>query len=259
MSKKTPFKFLIFHLLAIVALFVVIVLGFFQVYLPLATKHGQEVLVPDIQGKTINEIDNILTEKKVRVFVSDSVFAPDVKPMTVMSQYPKPMTLVKENRKIYVTVSSTKPPLIKMPKLLDASLQNAQLVLQSYGLKLGNVTKVPHYAENAVLKQSYQGKEIKQGDLIGKGSAIDLVVGNGVSDVYIPVPNLIGMNADEAMALIESLGLDVGSVNYDPNSAQSTGTVIRQKPKFEEGDSIRQGQSIDIWLAGKNRNALISE
>lgn len=259
MSKKVPFKYLIFHILAIFTLLGVIVFGFFQVYLPSATKHGQEVLVPKFQGKTLAEIEKILAEKKVRVHVSDSVFAPDEKPLTVMSQYPKQGTLVKENRKIYLTVSSIKPPMIKMPKLLDASLQNAQLVLQSYGLKLGNVTKVPHFAENAVLKQAYQGREIKPGDPIGKGSFIDLVVGNGVSDVFVPIPDLMGMNADEAMSLIETLGLDVGSVNYDPNSSQSAGTVIRQKPKFEVGDSIRQGQSVDIWVAGRNRNALISE
>ena len=259
MLLKKLLRNVVFHIFLVFILTILIIIGFFKIYLPYITRHGHEIVVPDFQGKTIQEIEKKLSLYKLRIQISDSVFSPDSKPFTVMSQYPKPGSLVKENRKIYLTVSTVNPPMIKMPNLVDASLHNAQLVLQSYGLKLGVVTKVPHYAENAVLKQYYKGREIKPGELIGKGSMIDLVVGDGVSTTYIPMPNLIGMKEEEALQLIQSLGLDIGSINYNPNSNQPPGIVIKQKPDFEKNDSIRQGESIDIWISGKSKSSLFDE
>lgn len=253
MSNKRDF---FLHLLVVIALFAVLIFGFFYVYLPWTTNHGQSIIVPDLKGKTLTEIEKIMDEQHLRYHINDSVYAPDMRPLSVISQYPRSGNKVKENRKIYLTVSSLKPPLIKMPKLVDASLLNAQMVLQSYGLRVGKIIKKPHYAQNAVLEQLYLGNKINPGDQIGKGSLIDLVVGDGISNIKIPLPNLIDFEMNEALRFLESNGIEF-EVFYDESSKKEPGLVSKQKPNYQEGDSLRQGQTMEIFISGKNPNNVV--
>ncbi|HTF81597.1 MAG TPA: PASTA domain-containing protein [Cytophagales bacterium] len=244
-------KKVLLHIVIVVALFTLLIFFFFNFYLPWSTNHDQKIKVPELKSLKINKAQSLIEEMNLRLEISDSVFNPDVPAFTVISQYPKSGNMVKENRKIYITLSTDKPPLIKMPKLVDASLLNAQMVLQSYGLKLGDVKKVPHFADHVVLKQLYKGVEVKEGSNIGKGSVIDLVVGDGQSNEQVDLPNLIGKTKDEAIELLQSSDLGVGSFNYDPASSKPTGTIVKQKPQFEEGEKINKGQTIDIWISGQ--------
>jgi beta-lactam-binding protein with PASTA domain len=198
----------------------------------------------------IDELEDFLESKDLRYQINDSTYDPKVKPLTVMSQYPKPGSKVKEERKIYLTIRAIKPPQVKMPRLVDASLLNAQMVIQSYGLVLGKIEYSPHYAENAVLKQLVNGVEIAPGTSVSKGTRIDLVVGNGSEDNPIDVPLLLKMPVDEALLVINGLGIEKGSVIYDPNSKEPVGTVIKQKPTPEPGKQIKAGEIIDLWISG---------
>lgn len=239
------------HIGIVVALFTALVFFFFSFYLPWSTNHDQKIKVPELKGLHVDKAQTAIDDEKLRMEISDSVFNPDVPAFSVISQYPKSGGFVKQNRKIYVTISTDRPPLIKMPKLVDASLLNAQMVLQSYGLKLGDVRKVPHFADHVVLKQLHRGVEIGTGANIGKGSVIDLVVGDGQSNEEVDLPNLVGMTKDEAIELLQSKDLGVGSFNYDASSTKPAGSIVKQKPQFEEGKKINKGQTIDIWLAGQ--------
>ena len=60
------------------------------------------------------------------------------------------------------------------------SLKNAQMILESYDLQLGEIIYEPHEFQNAVLKQQIDGEEIEAGSDIAKGSVIDLEEGNGI-------------------------------------------------------------------------------
>ncbi|MFN8436054.1 MAG: PASTA domain-containing protein [Cytophagales bacterium] len=244
-------KKLILHIGIVTVFFVALLFVFFNLYLPWTTNHGQKIKVPNFKNLQLQRVEEIVDENDLRVEISDSVFNPSLPSYTVISQYPKENSFVKENRKIYVTISTNKPPIIKMPKLVDASLLNAQMVLQSYGLILGTVQKVPHFADNVVLKQVFKGKEIKEGSDIGKGSTIDLIVGDGNSNIEVDLPDLYGMSKDEAAQLLQTLNLEIGSLNYDPNSDKEPGTVIRQKPEFKQGEKVKKGKEVDLWVAGE--------
>jgi beta-lactam-binding protein with PASTA domain len=179
---------LLMHVCIILLVSIGIVLAFFYLYLPNATHHGQTEEVPNLEGMRVKEMEQFLEHRSLRYLVSDCTFVKDKKPLTILSQYPKAGTMVKENRRIYITVAAISPPKVKMPNLIDASLKNAQLVLQSYDLLLDKVKFVPHFAKNAVLKQFWGTKEIKPGDYLPKGSRINLVVGDGLSATKVAMP-----------------------------------------------------------------------
>jgi beta-lactam-binding protein with PASTA domain len=239
------------HIAVIVVIVALMLFFFFFVYLPTTTNHGETIQVPNVKGMKLNEVEAFLEEHNLRYFVSDSSYATDKEPFVVTLQDPVPGSRVKEGRKIYITYNMKTPPTIKMPNLIDGSVSNAQKVLKSYGLRLGEIREVPDLALNAVLKQLVNGKEIASGAPVAKGSVVDLVVGNGVGNAQFQIPDVVGMPVDEATTLLVGAGLQLGATQYvaAPNG-EADGTVVRQRPAASPGSMIRVGELVDIWVAG---------
>ena len=130
-----------------------IVFFIFYIYFPFKTNHGDTITVPNLIGMELNEIDEFLSDRDLRYeILDDSSYSSEYPPYTILQQNPSENEKVKENRKIYLTLNSSIPPKIKMPKIINGSVKNAQLILRSYDLKLGDITYVPDMARNAVLK-----------------------------------------------------------------------------------------------------------
>lgn len=247
--KAESLKDVLIHLAIIISLVVALILIFFYYYLPATTKHGEYITVPKLEGMTINQIEEVLESKNLRYEISDSTYKVGIKPLTVLSQHPEAGNEVKENRRIYISIAAQNPPNLKMPDLIDQSLRGAEMQLKSLGLQVGNVSTSPNPIA-VVLGQSFQGSIIKPGTSIPKGSKIDLLIGSGVGDTEIEIPNLVGMSLSEAASTIESAGLVIGLKSYDPNSEQPEQTVIKQKPTYQTGIKVRSGDVIDLWISG---------
>jgi eukaryotic-like serine/threonine-protein kinase len=239
------------HIAVIVVIVALMLFFFFFVYLPTTTNHGETIQVPNVKGMKLKEVEAFLEENNLRGVVGDSSYDLNKEPFEVTLQDPAPGSRVKEGRKIYITYNMKTPPTIKMPKLIDGSVKNAQMVLKSYGLTLGEIREVPDLALNAVLKQLVNGKEIAPGAPVAKGSVVDLVVGNGIGNAEFQIPNVVGMPADEAVTLLVGTGLQLGTTQYiaAPNG-EADGTVVRQRPAASPGSMIRVGELVDIWVAG---------
>ncbi len=241
------------HIGIIALLALSLFLGFFFVYLPFTTNHGQTITVPDLANMNLTEAEEFLNDHDLRYEVSDCTFVMGIKPLTVFKQYPKAGTKVKEDRKIYLTITTVMAPLVRMPKLTSLTFKSAQLQLKSLGLEFGKLTYVNALENNAVLKQFYNGKEMIPGDLIPKGSKIDLVISNGMGNTEMDVPNVVGMPLDEAMLFLKGskievdMTLPVDAVEY-PDKVP--GTIVRQNPEAGVGNKIRVGEKIDIWVVG---------
>jgi beta-lactam-binding protein with PASTA domain len=250
MFKANSFLDVIKHLVIMAVIVAALIFGFFYVYLPSTTNHGESISVPKVTGMALPDAEAFLEEQNLRYFVNDSSYNPDHKPFEILTQDPAPGAKVKEDRKIYVSVNMKNPPMIKMPKLIDGSVKNADLILKSYDLKKGKITYVPDLQENAILKQFINGKEVKPGELIPKGSVVDLHVGNGLGNTEFEVPEVVGMPVDEASVLLVGQGLQIGNIIYVQGSGEADGTVLKQRPFAEVGAKIRVGELVDLWVAG---------
>ncbi|MES2780374.1 MAG: PASTA domain-containing protein, partial [Bacteroidota bacterium] len=145
--------------------------------------------------------------------------------------------------------NSNKAPLVNLPNLIDVSLRQAQVMLQSVGLKVGKLIYRPDIAQNVVLEQLYGNHTIAAGTKIPKGSTIDLVLGDGLGQGDVSLPDLTGMTLEEARNLLASSTLNVGSVVYQGVVTDSTSAkVYRQTPGFAEGVMVGSGQAIDLFL-----------
>lgn len=235
------------HLVLMVVATVLILVFFFYIMLPYLTNHGESITVPDITGLSYEDLDEFLTQRNLRFEVNtDSGYSAQYPPLTVLKQYPEGGQKVKENRKIYLTLNAKNPPNVKMPRLVDGSLKNAEIVLESYGLIRGNIMYKADPALNAVLQQNYKGKPIPEGALIPKGSQIDLVIGDGLGKQVFTMPDLVGMQLDEAKVMILGSGLRLGLINYVTTGESKSGKVMSQQPAA--GTSVKVDNTVDLWV-----------
>lgn len=251
MFRARSFLDVIKHLLIMAVIVAALIIGFFYWYLPATTNHGESIAVPEIAGMQLPNAEALLNDQSLRYYINDSSYNSDLKPYTILTQDPAAGSKVKENRKIYISVNMKNPPMIKMPKLIDGSVRNAELILKSYDLKKGKITLVPDLQQNAVLKQFVNGKEIKPGEMIPKGSVVDLHVGDGLGNTEFEVPEVIGMPVDEASVLLVGQGLQIGTIIYVPGSEEPEGTVVKQRPFADVGAKIRVGELVDLWVSGE--------
>lgn len=246
--KTSSKKDVLIHIGIMLSLLAIIVLSFFFIYLPATTNHGESITVPDLSGMKVDALEEFLESRDLRYEINDSTFISNKPASIVLTQYPRAGEKVKENRKIYLTVTTNNPPNVEMPKLVDISLKSAQMLLQSYELQEGSIKYVPNLAQNLVLKQEWNGKEVAPGTKLPKGSKIDLTVGDGVGKDDFSLQNVVGMSLEEAKVVIEGSSLVIGSILYDASSSEPAGTVIKQNPTADS--NIRVGEVVDLWVSG---------
>lgn len=241
------------NILAAIGASLLVVFLFFQ-SLEFWTKHGEYLKVPDVKGRNYIEAVDALEKAGFDVMVQDSVYYDTLAPLVIVKQFPDPDATVKVNRTIYLTINRAIAPMIDMPNLVGMSFRNAELELRARGLKLGDTTYVPDIAKNAVKEQMVDGQPVKPGGKIAMGTRISLVLGAGIGDEAIPVPDLFGMTYPEALTLIEASGISFSVVLLDPDLKDTaTGYVYWQNPeRFTEDrklNRIRPGQMMDIRLS----------
>lgn len=218
------------------------------------TNHDDSKTVPSVLGKSLEEAQKVLSDAGFAVEIQDSTYNASLKPFQVIRQIPDEDEVVKSNRTVYLTINRGAPPLVDMPNVEGYSFRNAELVLKNAGLILGDTTFRPDFAKNSVLEQLYNGAPIQPGAKIRQGSAISLVIGNGLGNRVVAVPDLVGLTFAEAKGILDAGGIMLASVIANPDVTDTANAyVYRQNPdRFdEEGNlrTIRQGQVVDIWLS----------
>lgn len=149
-------------------------------------------------------------------------------------------------------MNAVNPEMISMPRLVGLSIRQARLALQNAGLVLGDIQYRPDYAINNVLQQMHADSVISEGTSIRKSDVIDLVLGMGLSSKTTRVPDLIGLDFENAGEIITDYYLNTGAVTYGDSIANEEDSanafVWRQYPEFDEFGRLNMGMEVDIWL-----------
>ena len=162
--------------------FVIIIALFFGIDkgLKAYTYHNRTLIVPDLTGLNINQAIDTLIAKELRFEVIDSSqYFDNIPAHSIIEQIPSPLSQVKRNRRIFLTLNRANQPYVSVPDLIQVTKRNAQTILKATGLELGNITYVDDIGRDMVLQIIHKGKPIEVGSRIQKTSRIDLVLGNG--------------------------------------------------------------------------------
>jgi len=214
------------------------------------TRHGETISVPDLKGKTINEVDRLLQNNDLVFEITDSVYADDVERGVVVMQTPRSGKDVKRGRTIFISVNSMLPEMIELPDLMGKSLRIAGPILEITGLKLKSLEYQPDEScTDCVIGMKYDGKEVEAGSKIRKGAEVTIVLGQE-SQEKTAVPNLLGMHFRDARDIILGQSLNVGQVllctGCETMEDTAEAYIINQFPN--EGDDAKLGTYVDVFL-----------
>lgn len=237
-------------LLGFVAIVVVLFVAFQS--LSLYTLHGRTITVPNFEGFCEAEVAKHIENVGLQYVIIDSVYRPDADPGVIIDQIPAAGQQVKKDRKIFFTINAFSREMVTMPQLVDFSLRNAQVVLESVGLKLGLVTYKPSAFSDLVLGQMMAGKPIAKGTKIPRGAEIELIVGNGRGGNSVVVPEVIGLSRADALQAIKNANLTQGSLLFDETilsvTDSATAVVYKQQPEARNNATEPAGTPVNMWL-----------
>ena len=248
-------NFFLFCLKVLVVLAILAVAGYysFNFFMSGFVREKPEVLVPDLQGKTLVECLDMLSQSKLALVKEGAEFNQDVPEGTVIRQVPPAGMNVKEGKIVKITVSQG-GEIVYVPDLKGQTVRSATISLRALGLILGELTKKYSikYAEGIVLSQ-----DPIAGSTIEKDSSINVLVSNGVpQDGTILMPDWFGKSAEEAKnwAKGENYAVEVISGN---TSLVNPGEVFKQKPAFDE--QITKETKIVFYVADEKSSFKLDE
>lgn len=239
------------HVLAMIAISVVILVLVFT-FLKIYARQGQEYELPDMVGMNIAELkaDNPID---LDVVIQDSIFRPGQEGGRILTQDPKPGTMVKKGRKLYITMTAYSPEDAVLPELAGLTVRQAVSELASEGLEVGELKFVEDRYKNSVIDQSCKGKTVYAGQQIERGSVIDLVVGLGDSTGRSVVPFVIGKTSDKARRDILSASLNVGKQHFNGVKHRETAVVYKQEPDYTGVNKYSYGTAVELWYVDEDK------
>ncbi len=239
-------------LMALATVIFLLLIAFF--ILRFYTKHGEGLNVPELKGLTINDAIAKLESLGLRYEV-DSVYIMDKPPGIVTDQDPDANTFVKDNRTIYLTINTAQAPNVKFPEIEFKSLREAQSIIESYGLKLGDTLYKPDVSRDVVLEASYGGQVIRTGEILPKGSRINFILGDGRGNEEVEIPTLTNLTKSEAMFSLKGAMLTLGTITYDGVITDTANAIIvTQFPYVTDSISkVKIGTAINITLTNKKQ------
>jgi len=256
-NKEKPglFRFLFSRIFLVNILLSMIVIGVLialtLTFINAYSRHGDSRTVPDITGMTREEAVAQLQNASLEFAVMDSTFNPDALPSTVLNQDPLPNSKVKSGRTVYVVLNMTEAMPVAIPHIeTGTSFISVREVLASRGLKVGEISYKPFQYKDVLLEMRYKGKRLKAGQEIPKGSSVDLILGNGLGETNIEVPDLVGFTYVEAVNLIQLKNLNLGTVISTGTISDTLNAfVVRQYPAYSPDSYINLGSMMDLWIS----------
>jgi beta-lactam-binding protein with PASTA domain len=239
----------------LVAVLLIFLLAFlFLQSLSWFTNHGSYLKVPSVVGKNADEAVKSLEDQGFEVIITDSIYSDTLPMNTVKKQIPDPGSTVKVNRTVFLNINPVRLPLVEMPKLEGLSLRFALDRLNKNHLKLGDTTYRPDFMKGTVLEQDYNGNKVAAGSRLPWGSSVNLVIGGGLSQEEIPVPDFYGLTLGDAKTELAQKGITLAALlPSGPIDDTLKAFVYKQNPdvRDDEGNTnfIQPGQTIDLWIS----------
>jgi len=210
------------------------------------TRHGEELIVPDLVGMNYEEAQ----EKYKDIFhfqLVDSVYVRNFPEGAVYQQNPKKGQTMKKGRNMYIVRTSIAPEVVKMPNLKNLSLRQAMVRLNSVGLKVKKLVYVDYFARNAIVNQLVDGEVIMPYDDIVKGTAVTLEVGLGNGDKTTHLPELVGVPFKKTKDFINGASLNLGSEIFIDSDEEENLYVCRMEPAYNQSETVPLGSDVNVW------------
>lgn len=189
---------------------------------------GKTVTVPDLHDKNVVDALKDVGKIGLDLRVIREEHSSEIPRNEIITQYPKPGTKLKVDRNIEIVLSLGLRD-IAIPDVRRISLRKADLILQQNGISPGRSTLV--FAEGEQEDHVLSQNPMPLAENFQENT-VNLMVSIGPRVPEYRMPDLIGMEFDQAVALMESAGLTVANVRYEEYPGARANQVTNQTPQF---------------------------
>jgi len=230
-----------------------------SLFLRFFTHHGEALVMPDYVGEYLEIAERDAKSRSFQMHVIDSVFIVGKNGGLILSQNPLFGEKVKRKRKIYVTVTKSKPDEIassRLPVLYGKSYERKSRELKN-GFDL--FSKVVGYKydsgpENYILAVIYEGDTIISGKdknmdvMIEKGGTLEFILSKSTGG-SIDLPNMVCKTYMEALFIAKALRIELKEESESGELAdRSSAFIHRQEPYFSPGSKMIMGDTLYVYL-----------
>ncbi len=201
----------------------------------------QVVRVPDLGGRPLEDARTDLEARDLSLLVQGRIGHPEMDSGRIVAQDPLPGQLAARRGTVYVTVSRG-ADWRTIPDLQGVASEQAEAMLT----EMGFAVRTRNIASNG-LHGGVQGSDPAAGERVALPAEVELLVSQGPQIAV--VPDLSGRHVDDVEVLLEAAGLQLGSIQFDPEAPQAPGRVVAQNPP--PGYSLRGGGFVSIEVAGR--------
>ena len=201
------------------------------------------IVVPSVVKLEEQEAINRLTDYKLKA-VRDYKYDDNVEAGQVVSQSPAADEKAKEGDTVNLIISRGREDrMVTVPDLRGKTQAAAKSLLESKGLKLGEVSTILNSAYN-------KGEVCEQSEMAGtsvmSGTIVNITLSDG--DGNTEVPNVVHLKESAAKSKLKDAGFDA-LVEYVSPEGDNIGLVVKQDP--DGGSSAASGSAVRIYV-GKN-------
>lgn len=211
---------------------------FDSLVMPVVTRHGDAVPVPDVMSLQSEEAARALDEAGL-VAQFQTLRRPNLPRDIVIDQRPAAGSAVKPGRHVFLTVNTGDTTTVTVPRVLGLSLREAQSRMVLLGLVVPTVLpdSIPSSHANTVTRQ-----EPEAGTRVPAGMEVTLWFSTGLGERYVTVPDVTGIAPDEARARL--LELRLRSVVLGETENPDAPLILDQSP--QAGAQVREGFEIRL-------------
>ena len=206
-----------------------------QFIFPTPPPPGDLFEVPDIRGGGLATARERLMGAGLILGEIDSLLHPSVPEALIIGQSPLPGQVLRPESQVRVTVSLG-PQLRSVPDVLGLTEDRAQVVLASSGFLVSKDTVEADLPRGNVLEVFPPPDTV-----IPLPAEILMIVSTGPALVAMPL--VLGLDREEALILLDSLGLMVSEIEEVFRFGRDQGVVVEQEPasemELERGTEVR--------------------
>ncbi len=247
------------NLLALIGASFVLIL-FVSWWLRCYTHHGQELMIKNYVGILQEDAREDAEDHSFQLVIEDSVFMVGKPPGLIIAQNPVAGSKVKEERKIYVTITKQQAdmiPFASLPMMYGKEINVIRKILkQQYKIDCEILSeRYDQGPPNVILEVIYEGDTLVNARRkspkyaqVSKGSTIQFVISKDVSE-SVQMPDLVCQPLAEADFLLKANRLTLGDIYLDETvTNRQTAYVIKQAPPYTNGLIATKGDTISLWL-----------
>ena len=202
---------------------------------------SREVVTPDLRGLTPAAATEVLATVGLNARIEPlRRIHPAIETGRIAEQDPRPGRPTRLRRNVKLWLSSG-PNAGELPSLVGESQNLATEHLSEELFTLREIAEIrsDRYPTNTVVAQDPPP--------YGSGEIVSILVNAGERGRSYVMPNLIGVNGNEAANILRGLGFRVTVVGDHPYPGIPPGIVIRQAPS--SGFQVSQGESISLEVS----------